>query len=242
MVKNSYDPHGAALLDCFRGDAEATLICYQDGARDDVPAAFWLRETIDPLEQCALDLCRGHVLDVGAGSGLHSLTLQNRGFDVTAFDVSAECVTIMRERGVRDAEIADLYEFEGGPFDTIICLCNGLDKVGRLADLPRFLDHMRKLLKPDGRLIADSFDLRADASAEQLAVFAKKEAAGRYFGELDLRFEYKGVSGDPFTVLQVDFETLSEIALKSGWHCELIVKKGGHYLVEARPAIPDRTV
>lgn len=62
-MKLAYDPHGAALLDCFRGDTSATLICHRDGARDDVPAAFWLRSTIDPLETLALDLCQGRVLD-----------------------------------------------------------------------------------------------------------------------------------------------------------------------------------
>lgn len=121
-------------------------VCHQDVARDDMPAAFWLRDTIDPLEALALDLCRGRVLDVGAGVSLHSLELQRRGIAVAAIDVAPECVAIMRERGVRSAEAADMYAFEGGSFDTIICLHNGLDKVGRLADLPRFLGRMRELL------------------------------------------------------------------------------------------------
>lgn len=64
-MRQAYDPHGVALLDCFRGKTSAMLICHQDGVRDDVPAAFWLRETIDPLETLALDLCRGRVLDAG---------------------------------------------------------------------------------------------------------------------------------------------------------------------------------
>lgn len=235
-MKQAYFPHGAALLDCFRGDAAATLICHQDGMHDDVPAAFWLRDAIDPLEERALGQCRGRVLDVGAGAGLHSPALQKRGVDVTAIDVSAECVAIMRERGVRQAEVADLYEYEGGPFDTILNLCNGLDKVGCLADPPRFLDRMRELLAPAGQMIADSFGVRVGASAERLAELARKEATGRYFGELDLRFEYKGASGDPFTVLQVDYGTLSGIAGRNGWHCELIAEVGGHYLVRAQMA------
>ncbi|HEY9620932.1 MAG TPA: class I SAM-dependent methyltransferase [Crinalium sp.] len=235
-MKDAYNPHGAALMDCFRGDTSAILICYQDGVRDDVPASFWLREAIDPLETLALELCRGHVLDVGAGAGLHSLELQRRGIEVTAIDVAPECVTIMRERGVRNAEVADLYEFEGGPFDTIACLCNGLDKVGRLTDLPRFLDRMRQLLAPGGQLIADSFDVRIGADESCLADLARKTEAGRYFGELDLRFEYKGQSGAPFSVLQVDYETLAQIAGQNGWHCDLIKRVGAHYLVRARPA------
>jgi hypothetical protein len=77
-MTGAYDLHGAALLDCFRGDFSAVLIRHQDGVRDDVPAAFWLRDTMDPLEAMALDLCRGRMLDVGAGAGLHALELQHR--------------------------------------------------------------------------------------------------------------------------------------------------------------------
>ena len=235
-VRQAYSPHGAALLDCFRGETSAMLVCHQDGVRDDVPAAFWLRGAINPLEALGLDLCHGCVLDVGAGAGLHSLELQRRAIDVTAIDIAPECVAIMRERGVRSAEVADLYVFDGGPFDTIICLCNGLDKVGRLADLPRFLGRMRELLAPGGQLIADSFDLRVGADAARLAEMARKKAIGRYFGEMDLQFEYKGRSGAPFSVLHIDYETLARIAECNGWRCELIGSDGGHYLTRARSA------
>ena len=232
----AYEPHGAALLDCFRGDLSAVLVCYQDGTRDDVPAAFWLRSAIDPLERLALDLCKGRVLDLGAGAGVHALELQRRGFVVTAIDISSACVTIMRERGVLDAKEADLYAFVGGPFDTILCVCNGLDKVGRLAELPRFLDRMRLLLAPGGQFIADSFDLRFGADEVRLAEFSRKISAGRYFGEMDLRFEYKGQAGAPFSTLQIDFQTLSQIAASNGWTCECVNCKNGHHLARLRPA------
>jgi SAM-dependent methyltransferase len=234
LTHQSYSPHGAALMDCFRGNTSAMLVCYQDGQRDDVPAAFWLREKIDPLESLALDLCRGTVLDVGAGAGPHALELQRRGFTLTAIDVSPECVSIMRERGVRDAQVASIESFKGGTYDTVLCLCNGLDKVERLSNLPNFLARMGQLLAPGGQLLADSFDLRVDASADRLAEFSHREAAGRYFGEMELCFEYKGARGEPFSVLQLDFATLNQVADENGWHCECVQAKGGHYLARLR--------
>jgi len=234
-MEDAYNPHGAALLDCYRGQKDAMLIVHQDGERDDVPAAFWLRTTLDPLESLGLDLCRGRVLDVGAGAGVHALPLQQRGFEVTAIDVAPECVAIMRERGVRTALAVDAFELDQGVFDTIIALCNGLDKVGRLADLPRFLDRMRSLLAPGGQLLADSFDVRVGASAERRAELERKTASGRYFGELDLRFEYRGQSGSPFSALQVDYDTLTRVAEQVGWRCELIRQEGAHYLMRACP-------
>lgn len=230
-IADSYNPHGAALLAYFRGDTDAVLICHQDGKRDDVPAAFWFRVDIDPLERQSLDQAKGRVLDVGAGTGLHTLDLQKRGFSVTAIDVAAECVTIMKARGVRNACVADLYDFDDGPFDTIFCLCNGLDKVGKLDDLPRFLASMKRLLAPGGQLIADSFDMRVGASAPLVDEMNRKIAAGRYWGEMDLVFEFNGQRGAEFTVLQVDSGTLTRVARQAGWACDVLNQRGGHYLV-----------
>ena len=234
-MSSAYNPHGAAMLDYFNGNLSATVICVQDGERDDVPVAVWFRETPFPAEQLALDLCRGRVLDLGAGAGIHTLELQRRGLDVAAIDIAPECVQIMKRRGVKNAQAADLYAFEGGPFDTIICLCNGLDKVGRLSDLPRFLARMRGLLASGGQLLADSADLRAFATPEREAEFARKQAAGRYYGELDMVFEYTGVRGEPFTVLQVDSATLTEHARANAWECEVLSEENGHYLARLTP-------
>lgn len=229
-MHDAYSPHGAAAMRYFRGDTGAMLVCHQDGRRDDVPAAFWFRETFDPLEARGLELAAGRILDLGAGTGVHALELQRRGQSVTALDVSAECVAIMRARGVRDAVAGDLYRFEGGPFDTVLCLCNGLDKVGRLADLPRFLGRMRALLADGGQIIADSFDLAIGADAETAAEIRRKSEAGRYYGETDLVFEFEGRRGEPFTVLHIDPTTLAVRAARCGFGCEILAQRGGHYL------------
>jgi SAM-dependent methyltransferase len=233
-MTSAYDPHGAALLDYERGATDAMLACEQDGERDDVPAAFWFRTEIDPIEAAALDLCRGRILDVGGGTGVHALLLQARGHAVTAIDVDAAAVEIMRRRGVRDARQADLDDFDSGPFDTVISICNGLDKVGKLRDQPRFLHAMRALLAPGGQLIVDSFDLRIGADAAR-ALIAAKTAQGRYFGEIDLRFSYGGLVGAPFTVLQVDAEALGEVARTSGFGCDILQRRAGHYLARLVP-------
>jgi SAM-dependent methyltransferase len=222
---SAYRPHGAALLDYWAGETGAMLACEQDGERDDVPAAFWFRALDDAMELDALARVRGRVLDVGAGTGIHTLELQRRGVEVTAIDVAPECVEIMRLRGVHDARVADLYSFNGGPFDTVVCLCNGLDKVGRLADLPRFLERMRALVAPGGQLLADSFDLRG----------TRVRPDGRYCGEMDLVFEYRGRRGAPFTVLQVDPDTLREHAERGGWAMEIVVQDGKRYLACLTP-------
>jgi hypothetical protein len=89
---------------------------------------------------------------------------------------------------------------------------------------------MRALLAPGGQLLADSFDVRVGGDEAQTAMLARKSAIGRYFGEIDLKFEYKGVAGEPFTALQVDYGTLACISIREGWTCRRIAEDSGHYL------------
>ena len=81
---------GQALLDYHNGDIEAAITLHRDdGHRVDHPVkAFYRNAREYALEKIALDLSNGHVLDIGAGSGIHSLFLQDKDLEVTAIDIS----------------------------------------------------------------------------------------------------------------------------------------------------------
>jgi len=51
----------------------------------------------------AFENCRGHILVVGAGTGVHAFELEKRGYEVTAIDICPQAVQIMKERGIKDA-------------------------------------------------------------------------------------------------------------------------------------------
>jgi 2-polyprenyl-3-methyl-5-hydroxy-6-metoxy-1,4-benzoquinol methylase len=54
------------------------------------------------IEQKALKLSKGKVLDIGAGAGSHSLYLQNeRNLDVTALDISPKSIEVCKLRGIK---------------------------------------------------------------------------------------------------------------------------------------------
>jgi len=233
-----YQPHGQSLLDYLRGDTEAVIHVHSDGGqRTDVPVSIFFREPDHfPLELQAIELCRGRVLDIGAGSGCHTLALEARGLEVVAIDFLPECVAVMRARGVRAAQQGDIHTFASEPFDTLLSLMNGLALVRDLRGLQPFLTRLRRLLKPGGQFLVDSCDLRKTGRPQSQATVEARRRDGRYFGESDLQLEYKGRRGAPFTQLCVDADTLNAHAQAAGWSCEIVVPEAtGRYLARLEP-------
>ena len=225
---------GRALRAYFEGDARAELtIRREDGQENALPVSFFFRGRCEftPLENAAIDSCRGRVLDVGAGTGLHSLVLQQRGLPVTAIDISPHAVEVMRERGVREVHCADIFEFQGGEFDTLLMLGHGVGMVETIAGLDRFLAHARRLRSEEGQLLLDSLDVRATEDPANLAYHEANRQAGRYIGEIRMQLEFRGEKGLHHGWLQVDPETLQERAELAGWKREIVHQdEGGNYL------------
>ena len=93
MDPKAMAPEGLAILAYLEGDRDAELVIHRDDGMDDsMPVGFFFRQPpdFDPVEKEAVDRCKGHVLDVGAGTGPHSLVLQERGLSVTAIDIIPE--------------------------------------------------------------------------------------------------------------------------------------------------------
>ncbi len=246
MSSESYDPHGAAVWDYFHGDTSAVITVHNEsGNSHPVPVSIFFRGESEllPLEDVALDLATrrgGRVLDIGAGSGCHSLILQQRGVAVCAVDFVPALVEVMRERGVREAHCADIFAFTAPAFDTALMLMNGTVILGTLARLRPFLRHLRRLLKPDGQLLLHSSDLRCVTDTAEPARQEVRRKEGRYFGEMRTQLEYKGKKGAAFLALMVDPETLAAEAAKENWSCEILGTHGqGGYLARLRAAERD---
>jgi SAM-dependent methyltransferase len=223
-------PFGEALRAYFEGDTTAELIVRRDdGLEVRVPVAHFFRQAEDftELENAALEHCEGHILDIGAGTGLHSLTLQSRGHRVTAIDIDRQAVSIMSSRGVEDVRCVDIGGFEGGPFDTMLMLGHGIGMVEDLDGLSRFLLHAAELTRKRGQVLLHSLDVRKTDAAEHLAYHETQRRSGLYVGETRIQFEFEGRAGPWCGWLHVDAETLQEEALSGGWDCEILFTEGG---------------
>jgi len=223
------DPMGAAIYDFHKnGTADVLRVFSSQFEEDEIPVADLFREYDDmpELERIALDEASGEILDVGAGSGCHSVALMKMGKSAVAIDISPLSVEVMKERGV-DALQVNLYdESFDRKFDTVLMLMNGTGIIGNLDNMPVFFERMKHLLKPGGSILIDSSDLRYLFEEEDGSLMI--DLADDYYGQLDYQMQYKDVSGEPFDWLYVDFDTLAFYAEESGFDAELLAE-GEHY-------------
>lgn len=228
-MKGSADPMGAAIYDFYtKGKAAKLRVFSSQFDEDEIPVAELFRdfEGMPYLEKVALELCQGSILDVGAGSGCHSIALGQMGKRATAIDISPLSVEVMQKRGIPALQVDFFDENFAGQYDTILMLMNGSGIIGRVENLPHFFSRVKRLLPPGGSVLMDSSDLRY-LYEEEDGSFAI-DLAGDYYGELDYQMQYRNIKGEPFDWLYIDFQTLSYYAEQNGFSTELVAE-GEHY-------------
>ena len=230
LLSPNKDPMGSAIADYFaKGKSAKLRVLSSQFEEDEIPTEQLFRtyDEMPELEQEALQLAKGKILDCGAGSGCHALALQEMGKDVEAIDISPLSVEVMKKRGVKEAYCVNLFDENYlQKFDTILMLMNGSGIIGKLENMGAFFTKMKQLLNPGGCIYMDSSDLRYLFEDED-GSFLIDLAAG-YYGEIDFRMQYKQIKGEPFDWLYVDFQTLSYYANENGFKAEM-VKEGEHY-------------
>ena len=137
----------------------------------------------------------------------------------------------MERRGVRNALCTDVFDFRGGPFDTVLMMGHGIGMVESLEGLARFLNHAKRLVPVNGKVLLDSLDVRVAANEADLAYHQANRDVGRYIGEIRMRFEFGELTGPYCGWLHVDPGTLEEHAAAAGWQCDVVhQEKDGNYL------------
>ena len=233
------DLFGTAILDFQTNNSPEDLITETTiSEEDEMSVAYLFRDFsgMPILEQKALLLAKGKVLDVGCGAGSHSLYLQNeKKLAVTAIDISEKAVEACKLRGVSNAIIEDILYFETDEkFDTIILLMNGTGIFGKLENVSNYLQKLKSLLVENGQILIDSSDIiyMFDEDSDG----GKWISGDKYYGELEFTITYKGEKEAPFPWLYMDYNTLQNAAVANGFQCELILE-GEHYDYLARLTI-----
>jgi len=225
------DLFGKAILDFQTNNSPEDLITETTiSEEDEMSVAYLFRSynEMPKMEQKALQLAKGRVLDVGCGAGSHSLTLQNeRNLDITAIDISTNAIEACTLRGIKDARVQDVMTLENEKYDTILLLMNGAGMCGKLKNIPKFLLKLKSLLNPGGQILMDSSDI--------IYMFDDDEDGGKwipsdnaYYGEVVFNIAYKGEKEKPFDWMYIDYNTLQNAAFANGLKSELILE-GEHY-------------
>lgn len=228
------DLFGKAILDFQTNNSPEDLITETSiSEEDEMSVAYLFRSynEMPKLEQKALQLAKGKILDVGCGAGSHSLYLQNeRGLDVTSIDISQNAVEACKLRGLKNVQVQNILEMDSdnptNKFDTILLLMNGTGIFGTLKETTKFLQKLKSLLTQNGQILIDSSDI--------IYMFDNDEDGGKwipgngYYGELTFTVRYKNEKEEEFPWLYLDYNTLQNAAFANGLQCELILE-GEHY-------------
>lgn len=222
----SKDIFGEAIKDFYYNQYKEDIIVQAPDFDDDIipiPYLFRSYEEMPLIEQKALDLAIGEVLDVGCGAGSHSLYLQeHKKMKVHAIDISEGAIEICKKRGIQTASVQDVLKLQKKQYDTLLFLMNGSGIIGKLSDIDLFFTHLKKLLKPNGQILMDSSDISYLFSEEDGSFWV--DTSKGYYGEMQYKMNYKNHSSDWFPWLYIDYNTLQNAANSNGLLCELITE------------------
>lgn len=225
------DLFGKALWDYWFDNNPEDMLTWTHLTEPEIlPSAYLFRSYDDmPVsEQLALQNSYGKILDVGAGSGLHSLYLQAQQKDVTALEWSPVSSRLMRERGVRKVVNQNFFEFSSQErFDTILLLMNGVGLVQKARNLNKLFSKLKQLLSNDGQALIHSSDLK----------YLYETGSGymmpddNYYGDVQFYIKYKGET-ESFDWTYIDENTLRIFARQNGFEAEKLFESDeGDFLI-----------
>lgn len=227
---------GQAIWDYYHNNSPQDMLTETNISKMDIfRTAHLFRdyENMPEIEQKALDMSWGKVLDVGAGAGSHSLYLQNqKGLEVTALDVSQKSIEVCRLRGIKKTVCTHLldYDGDGEKFDTILLMMNGTGIFEEYNKIGLYLRKLYDLLNDDGQILIDGSDIIYMYGTSNGATLP----ADRYYGEVDYHLYYKGEKENDFKWLYLDYLSLEEEAETIGLTAEVLMDEDFAYLARLK--------
>ena len=229
------DLFGTAILDYQTNNSPeniSTETTISEADAMEVSYLFRSYKEMPKLEQEALQLAKGKILDVGCGAGSHSLYLQEKELEVTSIDISENAIKACALRGVKNAQVQNVLDSNSNEkFDTILLLMNGTGIFGTLDQTSKYLQKLKSLLAPNGQILIDSSDIIYMFDEDEDG--SKWVSADGYYGELTFTISYKNQTEEAFPWLYLDYNTLQNAAHANGLECELILE-GEHFDYLAR--------
>ncbi len=216
------DPFGQAFHDYHFDEQRGPLVqrCGEATREHDVESYFRVGEvadTDDPEEDWVASWLEGPVLDMGAGVGRHALPLGDH-YETVAIEQSDALVAVMRDRGVEDARVADMFAlreaFDRDRFRSAIAFGTQVGLSGSTAGLREFLADLSYVTTPDATVVFDGFDPEREATAELLD-YRPDPRPG--IAHRIAQFEYDGTLGEPWLYRLASPDRVREAVVGTDW-------------------------
>jgi len=198
----------------------------------------------DPVDPAADDTAwletwlTGPLVDLGAGAGRDALYLQE-ALEVVGLEPSAALVETMRDRGVRDARLGDMFslreQFEADRFRSALVFGTQLCLAGSMQGLRRFLADLAHVTTPDATAVVHSYDPDADGVADLLGFRA--DPTPGLANRLNW-FEYDDDADEALYVGLFGPDRLREAAEATGWDVADVIRPDDP--IEYRAALEKR--
>lgn len=165
----------------------------------------------------------GQILDIGAGPGVYSIELAQKGYDVTLFDLSQNLLDIakvkMEQKGFFDNsyicdDARNIHQFDSNSFDGIL-LMGPLYHVISENDRQKILDNVYRILRPNGIAIIaylNSWGVIRAGLNEFPDEYKNASFLKRYLSEFSRRVNDEGEEG--FTDVYLTTPPIAENTLK----------------------------
>ena len=235
-MRDQQDAFGHALSDNHSRRGSFAVIERDDGLVECAPLDqyFTCYRQWSPIARRIVRCAKGHVLDIGAGAGRHSLYLQRKGLRVTAIDVSPTAVDLCRLRGIKAVRIRGIEALgpKDGRFDTVIMLGNNFGLFGSFKKARRLLKQLTDCTSGKAQILAENLDPYQTTNPLHLAYHRRNRRRGRMSGQIRIRVRYKQYATPWFDYLFVSETELRQIVDGTGWAIgDLLHDDGATYFV-----------
>jgi len=210
------DPFGRAIRDHHLGERAEPLVDRDGTESREHEIETWYFG--DHREDAWRDeWMTGPLVDLGAGAGRDSLHYQER-FETVAIEVSDHLVETMRDRGVDDARLVDMFSlpehFDRDRFRSAHAIGTQVGLAGSMWSVREFLADLAYVTTPDATAVLDNYD---PATAAARGVFAYRDDSVPGLGYRVYHEEYGGETGRTLLFRVFSVDRLREATTGTPW-------------------------
>ena len=210
------DPFGRAIRDHYLGSREEPLIDRDgDETREHSIKKWYFGEHREDTWRDSW--MEGPLLDMGAGAGRDALYYQKQ-FETVAIEVSEYLVKTMRDRGVRDARLVDMFNlrdhFSHDRFRSVHSIGTQVGLAGSMAGVRQFLNELAFVTTPNATAVLDNYAPENEPTKD---VFAFRDEPMPGLAYRIYHEEYKGEVGRTLLFRVFSVDRLREVTIGTPW-------------------------